>query len=80
MQLLLRYSWPGNVRELENSIAQAILLSKLDTIHISSLPPKIVQSVGIQDDKSEISSPNITLTGTDIYDKVVGAYAKSIIE
>jgi DNA-binding NtrC family response regulator len=38
MALLHAYHWPGNVRELRNVIERAVLLSKSEEIHPSSLP------------------------------------------
>ncbi|MDD2942257.1 MAG: sigma-54 dependent transcriptional regulator [bacterium] len=42
MDILFRYSWPGNVRELENCVERAIILSRGDRIHTSSLPAALV--------------------------------------
>ena len=41
LQKLLEYSWPGNIRELKNTIQQAILKSKTNTIQINDLPIEI---------------------------------------
>lgn len=41
VELLTAYRWPGNVRELENTIEQAVLLVRDDTIEASDLPDKI---------------------------------------
>jgi DNA-binding NtrC family response regulator len=35
---MFAYNWPGNVRELQNVIERAVLLSKGETIAVSSLP------------------------------------------
>lgn len=40
-ELLKAYHWPGNVRELENTIEQAVLLVRDETIQASDLPDKI---------------------------------------
>ncbi len=49
IELLESYHWPGNVRELENTIEQAVLLVRGDTINASDLPEKIKspQEIGL---------------------------------
>ena len=42
---LMRYAFPGNVRELENTIEQAVLLSKGDVISVGDLPSQIMGAV-----------------------------------
>jgi DNA-binding NtrC family response regulator len=45
MMVLKAYGWPGNVRELENTIEQAVLLSKGDVISVGDLPSQIMGAV-----------------------------------
>lgn len=47
MAVLSRYEWPGNIRELENVIEHAFVLESTNSITISSLPEKILESVGV---------------------------------
>jgi two-component system response regulator AtoC len=44
MKVLLDYPWPGNVRELENAIEHSMILCEEDTVGVSSLPRKIIES------------------------------------
>ena len=37
MDILSQYSWPGNVRELENTIMQAIVMSKNDVLEVENI-------------------------------------------
>lgn len=37
LNALLEYSWPGNIRELENTLHNAVLLSREDVIHAEQL-------------------------------------------
>ncbi|MEF8943680.1 MAG: sigma 54-interacting transcriptional regulator [Desulfohalobiaceae bacterium] len=49
MRLLLGYSWPGNVRELENTMEQAAIMARGDTIVPADLPEKIHLSLQQQE-------------------------------
>ena len=40
---ILAYDWPGNVRELENALERAVVLTKGETIPLSSMPAKITE-------------------------------------
>jgi two-component system response regulator HydG len=44
MRTLTDYPWPGNVRELEHAVNRAVLMSKDDSIEISSLPSAITNA------------------------------------
>ncbi len=41
LDALRRYRWPGNVRELENTLEQAFILAKGDTLTLDDLPEKL---------------------------------------
>ncbi|MCI0511971.1 sigma-54 dependent transcriptional regulator [candidate division KSB1 bacterium] len=41
---LAQYSWPGNVRELKNVIERAVILSRSDTLEVTDLPTRIVDT------------------------------------
>jgi DNA-binding NtrC family response regulator len=42
LDAMVAYDWPGNVRELENCIEQCCALNSGPTIHITDLPPSMV--------------------------------------
>jgi DNA-binding NtrC family response regulator len=46
---MFTYSWPGNVRELQNVIERAVLLTKGETIEVSTLPfaREMEKSIGV---------------------------------
>lgn len=44
LDAMKRYSWPGNVRELENALERAAILAKSDSIPLSALPERVVQT------------------------------------
>ncbi len=44
INMIMAYHWPGNVRELENCIERAVLSSRDDVIHGTSLPPTLQTS------------------------------------
>lgn len=46
MERLKRYEWPGNVRELRNVVERAFNAADSDQIVVSSLPLKLLVSVG----------------------------------
>ena len=43
-EVLVNYAWPGNIRELQNVIARTMVLVEGDTIHLSDLPPQVLQA------------------------------------
>ena len=43
-EVLVNYAWPGNIRELQNVIARTMVLVEGDTIHLSDLPPQVLQT------------------------------------
>jgi DNA-binding NtrC family response regulator len=38
---LLDYDWPGNVRELRNAIERAVVLTRLESLAVADLPPRL---------------------------------------
>lgn len=87
------YDWPGNVRELENYIERAVVLCQQDTISLELMPPQVrgenppriirTRSVDLTTAVSELvrlalqSSP---ADETNLFDKVVGAVERELIE
>ena len=45
MRRILAYSWPGNIRELENAIERAFVLSGVNVIKDTDLPPEITSPI-----------------------------------
>lgn len=39
IEMLKAYDWPGNIRELENTLIQALILSRSDVLEKKNLPP-----------------------------------------
>lgn len=72
MDLLTRYDWPGNVRELENVIKSAVILGKVDSVSLDSLPLRI---------QEEASSPEreVPLGNISLDQKVINFEKKLII-
>ena len=50
---LTNYYWHGNLRELNNVIRRSVLLTLDETIQSESLPPEIVQAIGVAPDSLE---------------------------
>lgn len=46
--ILKRYKWPGNIRELENVIEHSFVMEPSNRIQLSSLPDKVLESVGVR--------------------------------
>jgi transcriptional regulator with GAF, ATPase, and Fis domain len=44
MEVLFKHKWPGNVRELINVLERACSFAEDHTIHLSDLPPMLLQS------------------------------------
>ena len=65
--LLAVYSWPGNVRELENAIERAIALGVSPYIQPEDLP-------------KTLRTNNPDPGETDVYDKELDAFRKSLFE
>jgi transcriptional regulator of acetoin/glycerol metabolism len=42
MPVLEQYGWPGNVRQLQNAIERAKILSDDGRIHVTNLPPEVI--------------------------------------
>jgi two-component system response regulator HydG len=40
---IMAYDWPGNVRELENALERAVVLTKGETVSLTTLPGKITE-------------------------------------
>ncbi|HTJ48842.1 MAG TPA: sigma-54 dependent transcriptional regulator [Cyclobacteriaceae bacterium] len=53
---LTNYYWHGNLRELNNVIRRSVLLTLDETIQSESLPPEIVQAIGLTPDILEGTS------------------------
>lgn len=47
MAVLKKYQWPGNIRELENIIEYSFIIETTNRLTLSSLPEKVLKSVGI---------------------------------
>lgn len=62
LSVLKKYEWPGNIRELENIIEHAFILEETTQVQLSSLPEKILESVGINLDtlpKVKVQPPDL---------------------
>lgn len=90
---LERYHWPGNVRELENYVERAVVLCLSDQITEDLLPPQVrgeqppriirARSVDLTTAVSELSRLALQTTSseeTNLYDKVVGAVERELIQ
>jgi len=72
-EVIMAYDWPGNVRELENALERAAVLTKGETIELSSLPEKLAEHRP-EPLVSERAHPNPTL------DVIERAYITWVLE
>lgn len=56
-KVFLAYHWPGNVRELENVIERLSILVDGNIVRLHDLPRKIIDSVGIVEELTNIELP-----------------------
>jgi two-component system response regulator HydG len=47
LDAVLAHAWPGNVRELENALEHAAVLSRGETIEVTSLPERVTRRQAI---------------------------------
>jgi two-component system response regulator HydG len=47
LDAVLAYAWPGNVRELENALEHAAVLTRGDTIEVTTLPERVTRRQAI---------------------------------
>lgn len=93
MECLLRYDWPGNVRELENCIERAVVLCESGRITPDLLSPqargesapRIIRSRAPDlptaiDDLVKLALQTSSANESELYDKVVGAVERELIE
>jgi two-component system response regulator HydG len=52
MEVMLQYPWPRNVRQLENAIERAVVLTRSELITPGDLPPEILKTIGLLDEKT----------------------------
>lgn len=87
------YDWPGNVRELENYIERAVVLCLSDSITPDLLPPqargesapRIIRTRSVDlpssiDELVRLALSSSSSEETNLYDKVVGAVERELIE
>jgi transcriptional regulator with PAS, ATPase and Fis domain len=75
MDALMRYEWPGNVRELENLVEMLLAYGKSQSIRVSDLPERIIETMPSK--KSALLSDEIyTLKETERH-LIINALAKS---
>lgn len=90
---LQSYSWPGNVRELENYIERAVVLSMSDVVNLDLMPPQVrgenapriirTRSVDLEtaiDELVRLSLQSTSNDETNLYEKVVGAVERELIQ
>lgn len=93
LDTMAAYDWPGNVRELENYIERAVVLCNQDIITADLLPPqvrgesppRIIRSRSIDlpaavDELVRLALQATSSEETNLYDKVVGAVERELIE
>lgn len=93
LESLERYDWPGNVRELENYIERAVVLCDKPTIVAELLPPQVrgeapprmIRSRCVDlpvavDELVRLALQSTSSDETNLYEKVVGAVERELIE
>jgi len=84
MDALTAYDWPGNVRELENTIRRAVIMSPGGAVTLGDLPGEFGGRAGGADPQSELAALIRRLASQapegEIYDRVVGAVEKALLE
>jgi DNA-binding NtrC family response regulator len=70
LELLLAYPWPGNLRELENTISQAIILSRGDVLE--------KEHVRMYLQKEELPSAGLSMSGT--LEDMERVYIRKVLE
>lgn len=87
------YDWPGNVRELENYVERAVVLAQGDRISADLLPPQVrgerapriirtraVDLPAAVGDLVRLALQSSAAEETNLYEKVVGAVERELIE
>lgn len=74
MEVLKSYSWPGNVRELEHLVERLLLLVEGNTIELSDLPGKILNS----ESNAEILELDLPESGID-FNRAVSEFENNLI-
>lgn len=93
LECLGKYNWPGNVRELENYVERAVVLCMTDRLALDLLPPQVrgeappriirTRSVDLDtaiDELIRLALQSSSSEDTNLYDKVVGAVERELIE
>lgn len=93
LDCLEKYDWPGNVRELENYIERAVVLSDGTRITPDLLPPqargeaapRIIRTRSVDlpsaiDELVKLALQSCPPSETNLYEKVVGAVERELIE
>jgi DNA-binding NtrC family response regulator len=93
LDAMCRYDWPGNVRELENYVERAVVLAQGDRVTADLLPPQVrgesapriirTRSVDLPaavGDLVRLALQSSTAEETNLYEKVVGAVERELIE
>ena len=73
MERLKRYEWPGNVRELRNVVERAFNAADSDQIVVSSLPLKLLVSVG---EKRDIGIRKLDIIMAEVEREVIATVLK----
>ncbi|QDU64057.1 Nitrogen assimilation regulatory protein [Planctomycetes bacterium Pan216] len=90
---LSSYHWPGNVRELENYVERAVVLCESPQVPSVLLPPqlrgeaplRIIRSRSVDlesaiDELTRLALRSASADETNLYDKVVGAVERELIQ
>ena len=77
MEVLYKHKWPGNVRELINVLERACSFAEDQTIHLSDLPPMLLQSSSQQGGHSAVQN---TLNTSQMIDQKDVSYSGPLSE
>lgn len=93
LEAIAGYDWPGNVRELENYVERAVVLCTGNMVTADLLPPqvrgesppRIIRSRNVDlpaavDELIRLALQSTSAEETNLYDKVVGAVERELIE
>ena len=82
LHYLMDYSWKGNVRELENLIQRVVLMTDVETISASHLPPNILNQEPVfrpsAESQSDYSVPAFPDAGLSL-DREVARYEYELV-